>query len=81
MSFTTALANTTANTAAYAKHAALSTGLHATKFGREYSAGVSAQYAVKDRELAARRAELSAARTAVAAIPSRKPRQNKMTTA
>lgn len=78
MSFTTILANTTANTAAYAKHAALSTGLHATKFGREYSAGVSTQYAVKDAELAVRRDELRVARTAVAAIPSRKPRQTKL---
>lgn len=74
MSIATTLGSATGNTAAYAKHTVLASGLHSSNFVDAYLDATRTQYAAKDAELAARRAELRAAREAVAeiAVPVRR---------
>ena len=56
MTIATTLGTATGNTAAYAKHATLITGIGGVNFVTEYIAATHAAYVAKDEELARRRA-------------------------
>ena len=56
MTIATTLGTATGNTAAYAKHATLMTGIGGVNFVTEYIAATHAAYVAKDAELARRRA-------------------------
>ena len=56
MTIATTLGTATGNTAAYAKHATLMTGIGGVNFVTEYIAATHAAYVAKDAELAQRRA-------------------------
>lgn len=55
MTIATTLGTATGNTAAYAKHATLMTGIGGVNFVTEYIAATHAAYVAKDAELARRR--------------------------
>ena len=55
MTIATTLGTATGNTAAYAKHATLMTGIGGINFVTEYIAATHAAYVAKDAELARRR--------------------------
>ena len=56
MTIATTLGTATGNTAAYAKHSVMMTGIGGSAFVAEYIASTKTAYAAKDAELAARRA-------------------------
>ena len=56
MTIASTLGTATGNTAAYAKHATLMTGIGGVNFVTEYVAATKAAYVAKDAELAHRRA-------------------------
>ena len=56
MTIASTLGTATGNTAAYAKHATLMTGIGGVNFVTEYIAATHAAYVAKDEELARRRA-------------------------
>lgn len=71
MSIAKTLASATGNSAAYAKHAAISTGIGGRGFIAEYLSETKASYLAKDAELAARR---EAMRQALIAAPVSAPK-------
>lgn len=69
-SFGSFIGSAAGKTGAYAKHAVLAGASHAGAFGAHTVAAARESYAAKDAELAVRRAELNAARTARGALPT-----------
>lgn len=67
---------------AYAKHAVLAGASHAGAFGAHTVATARTSYALKDQQLAERRAELDAVRNARGALPvPQRKSQRKLATA
>lgn len=80
MTIAKTLASATGNTAAYAKHGVIATGIGGAGFVAEYLAETKAAYLAKDAELAARRDEMraiAAQRTTALTMPAVK-RQRKL---
>lgn len=69
MSVAKTLASATGTSAAYAKHAVVSTGIGGKGFIAEYLAETKAAYVRKDAELLARREEMRAIATSSGAVP------------
>ena len=69
MTIAKTLASATGNSAAYAKHAVVATGIGGKGFIAEYIAETKAAYARKDAELAARREEMRAIAASSGAVP------------
>ena len=68
MTIAATLGAATGNTAAYGKHAVLMTGIGGVDAVTEFIAATREAYALKDAELAARRAEYKQAAVANAAV-------------
>ena len=77
MSIAKTLASATGTSAAYAKHAVVSTGIGGKSFIADYIAVTKAAYLAKDAELAARREEMRAIAATSGAVPVMK-RQRKL---
>ena len=69
MTIATTLGTATGNTAAYAKHGVMMTGIGGSAFVAEYITSTMAAYAAKDAELAARRAAARQRAAITDAIP------------
>lgn len=81
-SFGSFVGSAAGKTGAYAKHAVLSSTAHAGVFGAAVVDTTRTSYALKDQELAARRAELDAVRNARGALPTpARKSQRKLATA
>ena len=69
MSIANFVGSTIGNSAAYAKHAVVATGIGGKGFIAEYIAETKAAYIAKDAELAARREEMRALAATSGAVP------------
>ncbi len=70
MSFASTLGKSLGNTGAYAKHAVIASGIGSVNFVAAAREATVEQYRIKDAELATRRDELRAARTAALPVPA-----------